>query len=100
MNLTRCHVSDAELPHKLLTYIHVCSSAFHNAHATADCCRLTLIHTERYSPILTCMYALGATIGPSLAGISNELGGIMAYIWLQLGIGKLRLCMRALVSLQ
>jgi hypothetical protein len=36
-------------------------------------------------------YAFGATVGPALAGTSNELGGLAAYVWLEVCIGKSQL---------
>jgi hypothetical protein len=42
-------------------------------------------------------YAFGATIGPTLAGIGNQLGGLAAYVWLQLCIGELWLFISLLV---
>ena len=49
-------------------------------------CRDETLVNSMTSSTLTFMYALGATIGPAEGGVSNELGGLTAYVWLQLGI--------------
>jgi MFS family permease len=61
-------------------------------------CKDETLVNSMTSSTLTFMYALGATIGPAEGGISNELGGLGTYIWVQLVIAGTAVAMNLVCS--
>lgn len=44
------------------------------------------------------MYAFGATIGPAVAGLCNEFGGIEAYIWMGICLASVAVSFNLVIS--